>query len=108
MFEKSHLSLCGKSKEMNVVNHNIKIEHEKFGSLLNESFVNPGQFKLFLKSIQGCIELKNDFTFFDGVSFFVHIPYKHLVESIIFTKLEPYTLTDHLVKKSKIEAEVTK
>lgn len=93
---------------MNIFNHNVKIQHEKFGIILNETFANPSQFKLFLKMIQGCIELKNDLTFFDGVSFFIHIPHKHLVESIITTELEPYTLTDHLVQKSKIEAEVTK
>lgn len=91
---------------MNITSHNVKIQHEKFGILLDESFVNPAQLKLFLRMLQGCIELKNDFTFFDGVSFFVHIPFKHLVESIITTKSDPYTLTDHLIKKSKIEAEV--
>jgi hypothetical protein len=58
--------------------------------------------------VQGCIELKNDLTFFNGVDFFVHIPYKHLVTSIIMTNVDRYTLTDHLINKSKIEAEVTK
>ena len=45
---------------MNMTSHNIKIQHEKFGILLNETFVNGTQFKLFLKMIQGSIELKND------------------------------------------------
>lgn len=91
---------------MNIFSHNVKVQHEKFGVLLDETFANPSQFKLFLKMVHGCIETKNDLTFFDGVSFFVHVPYKHLVESLITTKLDPYTLTDHLVQKSKIEAEV--
>ena len=93
---------------MDMNSHNIKIQHETFGILLNETFVNGTQFKLFLKMVQGCIELKDDLTFFNGVDFFVHIPYKHLVTSIIMTNVDRYTLTDHLINKSKIEAEVTK
>jgi hypothetical protein len=87
--------------------HNIKIQHETFGVILNETFVNGTQFKLFLKMIQGCIELKNDLTFFNGVDFFVHVPYKQLVTSIITTNVDHYTLAEHLVNKSKIEAEQT-
>lgn len=93
---------------MNLPSHNIKIQHETFGILLDETFVNPTQFKLFLKLVQGCIETKNDLTFFNGVDFMVHIPFKHLVNSIVMTKLDFYSLTDHLINKSKIEAEVTK
>lgn len=93
---------------MNLHNHHVKIQHETFGVLLEETFVNSGQFKLFLKLVQGCIETKNDLTFFNGVDFMVHIPFKHLVNSIVTTKLDMYTLTDHLVNKSKIEAEVIK
>lgn len=92
---------------MNMVSHNIKIQHEKFGVLLNETFVNQTQFKLFLKMVQGCIELKNDLTFFNGVDFLVHVPYKHLVNSIISTNLDTYTLAEHLITKSKIEATET-
>ena len=95
-------------EDMNMASHNIKIQHEKFGVLLNETFVNGIQFNLFLKMIQGCMELKNDLTFFNGTDFFVHIPYKHLVESIITTNVDTYTLAEHLINKSKIEAEVTK
>ena len=91
---------------MNLPSHHVKIQHETFGVLLDETFVNPGQFKLFLKLVQGCIETKNDLTFFNGVDFTVHVPFKHLVNSIITTKVDMYTLTDHLVNKSKIEAEV--
>ena len=93
---------------MDMNSHNIKIQHETFGVLLNETFVNGSQFKLFLKMVQGCIELRNDLTFFNGVDFFVHIPYKHLVTSIIMTNVDRYTLTEHLINKSKMEAEVTK
>lgn len=93
---------------MNLPTHNIKIQHENFGVLLNETFANATQFKLFLKMIQGCIEMKEDLTFFNGTDFLIHIPHKHLVQSIITTIVEPYTLAEHLIKKTKIEAEVTK
>ena len=93
---------------MNTSSHNIKIQHETFGVLLNETFVNQTQFKLFLKMIQGCIELSNDLTFFNGTDFLVHIPHKHLVSSIITTNVDIYTLAEHLVNKSKIEALETK
>ena len=88
--------------------HSIKIQHETFGKLLDETFVNPIQFKLFLKMVQGCISMKEDLTFFNGVDFFVHVPYKHLVSSIITTNIDNYTLAEHLINKSKMEAEVTK
>ncbi len=85
----------------------IKIEHEKFGTILNETFVDGTQFKLFLKMVHGCVELKNDLTFFDGNTFFVHVPKKILLESIIVTTMgELIDVADHV--RSKIEAKVTK
>jgi hypothetical protein len=89
---------------MNMASHNIKIQHETFGVLLNETFVNQTQFKLFLKMVQGCIELKNDLTFFNGTDFFIHVPHKHLVSSMITTNVNTYTLAEHLINKSKMEA----
>jgi hypothetical protein len=86
------------------INHNIKIQNDKLGTLLDETFVNPVQFKLFLKLTQSCIEMKQDLTFFNGVDFFIHIPYDKLKDCIITTKLDIYTLTDHIRNKSKLEA----
>lgn len=91
---------------MLTINYHIKIENEKFGELMNESFVDKTQFKLFLKMIHGCLELKNDLTFFNGEDFLVNIPYKYLSESIVLTSSKPYEFTEHV--KSKIEALVTK
>jgi hypothetical protein len=85
--------------------NNIRIINEVHGILLDETFVNPAQFKLFLKMVQGCIAMKEDITFFNGVDFFVHIPYRFLVDSIIITKIEYTTLTGQLMNKSKIEAD---
>lgn len=91
---------------MTTITHTVKIQNEKFGTILNENFVDPTQFKLFLKMIQGCIELKNDLSFFNGVEFLVHIPHRFLVDSIITTSLETVGVSD--IVKSKIEALVTK
>jgi hypothetical protein len=93
---------------MNLTQHNIKIVHEKFGLIVDETFVNATQFKLFLKSIQGCIELKEDLTFFNGTDFLLHIPIAHLLNSIITTNVDTYKLAEHLINKSKLEAPVTK
>jgi hypothetical protein len=90
---------------MNMNQNNIRIINEVHGILLDETFVNPAQFKLFLKMVQGCIAMKEDITFFNGVDFFVHIPYRFLVDSIIITKIEYTTLTGQLMNKSKIEAD---
>ena len=91
---------------MTTVTHTIKIQNEKFGTILNENFVDVVQFKLFLKMIQGCIELKNDLSFFNGFEFLVHIPNRILVESVITTSSETLGVSD--IVKSKIEALVTK
>ena len=91
---------------MTSTNYTIKIQHEKFGQLLSETFIDGIQFKLFLKMIQGCLELKQDLTFFNGNDFLIHVPFKHLVESIITTSTFEITLADHM--RSKIESLVSK
>ena len=91
---------------MNTLSYNIKIENEKFGVLLNENFMDAIQFKLFLKMINGALELKTNLTFFNGIDFLIHIPYNKLVDSIVITKLDTYGMSE--IVKSKIEALVTK
>jgi hypothetical protein len=91
---------------MTNIQHNVKIQNEKFGLILNETFYDLTQFKIFLKAIQGCIELKNDFTFFNGIEFLVHIPHRILVDSVIVTSIDTVEMID--VVKSKIESLVTK
>lgn len=91
---------------MTNIQHNIIIQNEKFGTILNETFYDLTQFKLFLKAIHGCIELKNDFTFFNGVEFMVHIPHRILIDSVITTSIENVEMME--VVKSKIESLATK
>jgi hypothetical protein len=98
--------ICKKTT-MTTITRTIKIEHEKFGVLLNETFMDGIQFKIFLKMVHGCIELKNDLSFFNGVDFLVFIPTKILQECIVVTfSGTEYGLAEHM--KSKIEALVTR
>lgn len=82
----------------------IKIQHEVFGVVLDQTFSDSIQFKLFLKMVNSCLEQKSNLDFFNGVDFLTHIPYKHLVDCVIITNTEDYTLSEHFMKKSKIES----
>ena len=88
-------------KNKSTITQNIKIQHETFGVILNQQFYDSVQFKLFLQMTQSCLELGNDLTFFDGVSQLLHVPHKHLKNSIITTNIESWDLTDHM--RSKLE-----
>jgi len=91
---------------MNKFGFNIRVMNDKFGDLINETFMDQVQFKLFLKMVHGCIELKNDLSFFDGDTFLVHIPIKVLKDCVIVTLVKELTITEQV--KSKIEALVTR
>jgi hypothetical protein len=90
--------------------HHIRIEHEKFGILVNESFLDSIQYKIFLKMVHGCLELKENLSFFNGTDFLINVPHKYLVDSIIISTSKEYesetNLTEHF--RSKIESLVTK
>ena len=91
---------------MTTSNYTIRIENEKFGKLLSETFVDAIQFKLFLKAINASLELKDDLSFFNGEDFLFHIPFKFLKESLILTSVNEVELAQRM--KSKVEALVTK
>lgn len=82
-------------------NHTITIVNENFGTLLTESFVDPIQFKIFLKMVDGALTLKNDLSYFDGNTFLVHIPTKILKESVILTNVKEINILEQV--RNKIE-----
>lgn len=82
----------------------VFIVHEKLGTLMSESILDPIQFKITLKTINGCLIEKKDLDLFNGKDYLLHIPYRILVDSVITTSTDEYTLTEHLINKSKIEA----
>lgn len=91
---------------MNKIGFNIRVMNEKFGELVNETFMDQVQFKLFLKMVHACIELNNDLTFFNGDTFFINIPTKILKNCIVVTTTKELTMSEQIT--SKIEALVTK
>lgn len=73
--------------------------NEKFGTILKESFVDPVQFKIFLKMVDGALNLNIDLSFYDGNLFLVHIPNKILKESIVLTSMTPISLEEQVRNK---------
>ena len=88
----------------------VIIQHSKMGQLLSQTFESPSQFKLFLISIQSSLEMKNDFTHFNGTDFIIHIPHKLIKKCVVYTKCVNVDKTNTLSKafKSRMEAEVIK
>ena len=82
-------------------NHTIRIMNEKFGNLLTESFVDPIQFKIFLKMVDGALNVGEDLSYFDGNTFLVHIPHKILKESVILTNVSEINVIEQV--RNKIE-----
>ena len=83
----------------NTYNHTVTIINEKFGTILKESFMDPTQFKIFLKMVDGALNLKEDLSFYNGDIFLVHIPFKILKESIILTNCELVSLEEQVRNK---------
>jgi hypothetical protein len=75
--------------------------NEKFGNLLTESFVDPIQFKIFLKMVDGALNLNEDLSYYDGNTFLVHIPSKILKESVVLTNVKEVTIAEQV--RNKIE-----
>jgi hypothetical protein len=96
-----------KSAEVTMnVNHTIFIRHEQFGEILKETFVNSTQFKLFLKAVNGCFLTSGDLTFFNSDTFFIHIPFKILKDSVITTSFDISSEIESMIKKSELEMKV--
>jgi hypothetical protein len=83
-------------------NHTIRIMNEKFGNLLTESFVDPIQFKIFLKMVDGALNVGEDLSYFDGNTFLVHIPHKILKESVVLTNVSEISVSEQV--RNKIES----
>ena len=80
-------------------NHTVRIMNEKFGNLLTESFVDSIQFKIFLKMVDGALNLGEDLSYFDGNTFLVHIPHKILKESVILTNVNEVSINEQVRNK---------
>jgi len=55
-----------------ITGYTLKVINESMGVLIDETFMDQIQFKLFLKMIHGSIELGNNLSFYNGDAFLVH------------------------------------
>ena len=79
----------------------IKIEHPKYGILQEKSFDDDMQFKIYLKMVHSCLELKEDLTTSNGNDFLLHVPYELLRSSIVIGNVEKISLAEYAIQKSK-------
>jgi hypothetical protein len=82
----------------------VTILHPQFGEILNETFVDETQFKIFLNMVHSSIELKNRLTTFNGKDFLLHIPYDILKDCLVVGKTKDVTMAEVVVAKSKMES----
>jgi hypothetical protein len=82
---------------------NILLVHPKYGELLNETFVDEVQFKIFLNMIHSSLTLKEDLSTFNGKDFLIHIPFNMLKESLVLGTNKDITMAEVVVAKSKLE-----
>jgi len=81
----------------------IKILHPKFGILQEEVYGDETQFKLYLKLVHSCLELKQDLTTFNGKDFLLHIPYGLLKDCMVMGNVQEVSLAEYAIQKSKME-----
>ena len=82
---------------------NVLLVHPKHGEILNETFVDEIQFKIFLNMVHASLSLKEDFTTFNGKDFLIHIPFGMLKESLILGTNKEVSMAEVVVAKSKLE-----
>ena len=82
----------------------ITIIHPTYGEVLNETFMDEIQFKLFLTLIHSSIELKQDLATFNGKDFFIHIPSNILKECLIIGNTKEVSPGEIVMAKSKMES----
>jgi len=82
----------------------VTILHPKFGEVLNETFLDETQFKIFLNMVHSSIELKNRLTTFNGKDFLLHVPYDILKDCLVIGNTKKVTLAEVAVAKSKLES----
>ncbi len=81
----------------------VLIVHPKFGEVLNETFMDEVQFKIFLNMVHSSIELNQNLSTFNGKDFLVHIPSSILKESLVIGKSTEVSLSEVVMAKSKLE-----
>ena len=81
----------------------VKILHQQFGILQEEMFEDATQFKLYLKLVHSCLELKQDLTTFNGKDCLLHVPYNLLKDCMVMGNVQEVSLAEYAIQKSKME-----
>jgi hypothetical protein len=81
----------------------ITIIHPKHGEVINETFVDETQFKIFLNMIHSSIELNQNLTTFNGKDFLIHVPSNILKECLVIGVAKEVSMADVVLAKSKLE-----
>jgi len=81
----------------------VTIVHPKYGEVLNETFMDDVQFKLFLKMIHASIELGDNLSTFNGKDFLIHVPAQMLKECMVIGLAKEVSMAEMVVAKSKLE-----
>jgi hypothetical protein len=81
----------------------VSIVHPKHGEVINETFVDETQFKIFLNMIHSSIELNQNLTTFNGKDFLIHVPSNILKECLVIGVAKEVSMADVVLAKSKLE-----
>jgi hypothetical protein len=79
------------------------IVHSKFGEVLNETFMDEVQFKIFLNMVHSSIEMNQNLSTFNGKDFLVHVPSSILKECLVIGNSKEMSMAEVVMAKSKLE-----
>jgi hypothetical protein len=82
---------------------NVVIIHPKFGEVLNETFMDDVQFKIFLNMVHSSIELNQNLSTFNGKDFLIHVPSNILKECLVIGQAKELSMAEVVLAKSKME-----
>jgi len=82
---------------------NVVIIHPKFGEVLNETFMDEVQFKIFLNMVHSSIELNQNLSTFNGKDFLIHVPSNILKECLVIGQVKEMSMSEVVLAKSKME-----
>jgi hypothetical protein len=82
---------------------NVVIIHPKLGEVLNETFMDEVQFKIFLNMVHSSIELNQNLSTFNGKDFLIHVPSNILKECLVIGQVKEISMAEVVLAKSKME-----
>jgi hypothetical protein len=81
----------------------VMIVHPKFGEVLNETFMDEVQFKIFLNMVHSSIEMNQNLSTFNGKDFLIHVPSNILKECLVIGQKKELSMAEVVIAKSKME-----